>query len=129
VHRLYDGRTLSVSHISTRIYWYNQSSQRLRVFGSCLLHRTKDFDIRKALAWKACILLVKIWKSNCISSAVKIKSFRACVGSILQYNAVPWTLTDTLPRKLDGCYTKLLRYALNHKWSSVCQHSTTGEAT
>jgi hypothetical protein len=101
-----------------------------------------DFEIREALAWKACILLVKIWKSNSISTAVKIKLFRACVESTLLYNAVTWTLTNTLSRNTDGCYTKLLRYALNHKWSDyvpnstfynglarVSQHSTTGEAT
>jgi hypothetical protein len=43
-----------------------------------------------------------------------VKDFRACVEStLLLYNAVPWTSTDSLSRKLDGCYTKLLRHALN----------------
>jgi hypothetical protein len=28
------------------------------------LNCTKDFEIGKALAWKACILLIKIWKSS-----------------------------------------------------------------
>jgi hypothetical protein len=81
--------------------------------GSWQLNCTRDFEIRKALAWMACIRLVKIWKSSSITSAVKIKLFRACVESTLLNNAV----TDTLSRKLDGCYTKLLRYALNYKWS------------
>jgi hypothetical protein len=45
-----------------------------------------------------------------------MKLFRACVESTLLYKAVTWTLTGTLSGKLDGCYTKLLRYALNHKW-------------
>jgi hypothetical protein len=88
-----------------------------KYLGSWLLNCTKDFDIRKALAWKVCIRLVKIWKS-------KIKLFRACVESTLLYNAVTWTLADTLSRKLDGCYTKLLRYALNHKWSDYVPNST-----
>jgi hypothetical protein len=61
--------------------------------------------------------LVKIWKSNSISSAVKIKLFRASVESTLLYYAVTRTLTDTLSSKLDGCYTKLIRYALNCKRS------------
>jgi hypothetical protein len=30
--RVYDGRTLGVSHRITRFYWYNKSSQRLQVF-------------------------------------------------------------------------------------------------
>jgi hypothetical protein len=95
----------------------------------------KDFEIRKALAWKACIRLVKISLEGVysigqdmeeqlsISTAVKIKLFRACVESTLLYNAVAWTLTDTLSRKLDGCYTKLLRYALNCKWSDYVPNS------
>jgi hypothetical protein len=87
-----------------------------KYLGSWLLNCTKDFEISKAIAWKACVRLVKIWKSNCISSAVEIKLLRACVESTLLYNALTWTLTDTLSRKLNGCYTKLLRYALNCKW-------------
>jgi hypothetical protein len=43
--------------------------------GSWLSNCTKDFEIRKALAWKACTRLVKIWKSTSISSPVKIKLF------------------------------------------------------
>jgi hypothetical protein len=63
--------------------------------------------------------------SNSISTAVKIKLFRACVESTPLYNnAFNCTLTDTLSRKLDGCYTKLLRYALNHKWSDYVPNST-----
>jgi hypothetical protein len=45
----------------------------LMYLGSWLLNCTKDFEIRKALAWKTSIRLVKIWKSHSISSAVKIK--------------------------------------------------------
>jgi hypothetical protein len=87
-----------------------------KYLGSWLLNGKKN-EIRKALAWKACIRLVKIWKSKSISTAVKIKLFRACVESTFLYNAVTLTLADTLSKKLNGCYTKLLRYALNHKWS------------
>jgi hypothetical protein len=58
------------------------------------------------------------WYNKSISSAVNIKLFRACVESTLLYNAVTWIfVTDTVSRKLDGCYTKLIRYALNQKWS------------
>jgi hypothetical protein len=47
-----------------------------KYLGSWLLNCTKDFEIRKALAWKAFIRLVKIWESNSISSVVEIKLFR-----------------------------------------------------
>jgi hypothetical protein len=39
------------------------------------------------------------------------------------YDTVTWPLTDTLSRKLDGCYVKLLRYALNYKWSDYVPNS------
>jgi hypothetical protein len=64
--------------------------KNFKYLGSWLLSCAENFEIRKALAWKACIRLVKIWKSNSIS----------CVESTLLYNA---TLTDILLRKLDGC--------------------------
>ena len=78
---------------------------------------SKDFSIRKALAWKAAMRLIKIWKSKHISRKVKLKLFLACVESTLLYNAVTWTMTNGLTKKLDGCYTRLLRFCLGHKWS------------
>ena len=44
--------------------------------------------VREALAWKAALRLVKIWKSKVISRKVKLKLFLACVESTLLYNAV-----------------------------------------
>jgi hypothetical protein len=32
-------------------------------------------------------------------------------------------LTDTVSRKLDGCHTKLLHFALNYKWSDYALNS------
>ena len=87
-----------------------------KYLGSWLLNCNKDFDVRRALAWNACIRLVKIWKSNSVSREVKLNLFRACVESVLLYNAVTWTMTSTLERRIDGCYTRLLRYALGFKW-------------
>ena len=33
------------------------------------------------------------------------------------YNAVTWTMNTTLTKRLDGCYTRLLRYALGYTWT------------
>jgi hypothetical protein len=38
------------------------------------------------------------------------------VESVLIYGAETWTLTKQLERSLDGCYTRLLRAALNISW-------------
>jgi hypothetical protein len=91
-----------------------------KYLGSWLLNCTKDFRWERR---HTCIRLIKIWESSSISSAVKPKLFRACVESVLLYNAVTWTLTDTLLKNLDGSYTKLLHYALNHKWSDYVPNS------
>jgi hypothetical protein len=73
--------------------------------------------MRKDLAWKANIRLFRIWKNVNIDNKVKINLFRSTIESILLYNATTWTITATLAKKLDGAYTKLLRYALNVKWT------------
>ena len=36
--------------------------------------------------------------------------------SVYLYGAESWTLTETLEKRLDGCYTRLLRHALNISW-------------
>ena len=46
---------------------------------------------------------------------MKIRLFRACIEPILLYGAETWTLTKTLSKRIDGCYTILLRKALG--WS------------
>ena len=67
------------------------------------------------LAWIAFNKLDKIWKSN-LSKSFKKKLFCSTVESVLLYGCETWTLTVELERKLDGCYTKLLRTSLGYSW-------------
>ena len=67
------------------------------------------------IAWKAATRMVKIWKSN-LSRKCKINIFTSTVESVLLYGAETWSLTVALNKRLDGCYTKLLRYALGYRW-------------
>ena len=76
-----------------------------------------DFSVRKALAWTACHKLRKVWSSK-LSRKLKIRLFTATVESVLLYGAETWSMTKTLKRKLDGCYTRMLRMALNVPWQS-----------
>ena len=46
------------------------------------------------------------------------------VESILLYECESWTLTETMERKLNGTYTRMLRTAQNIHWSS---HTTNDE--
>ena len=87
-----------------------------KYLGSWISNSTKDFQIRRDLAWTAHRRLWRIWKSETILRETKINIFKATIESILLYNATTWTMTETLRKSLDGTYTKLLRYALNIKW-------------
>jgi hypothetical protein len=87
-----------------------------KYLGSYIRSSFKDTQIRIGIAWAAARKLINIWKSN-LSTKLKIKSFRAFIESILLYGSETWTLTQTQLEKLDGTYTKLLRFCLNIHWS------------
>ena len=84
--------------------------------GACAANK-QDFEIRKAMAWSACNKLKLIWSSN-LSRFLKIRLFRATVESVLLYNSETWTINKTMQRKIDGCYTRMLRMALNISWKT-----------
>jgi hypothetical protein len=89
-----------------------------KYLGSYLLNSEKDFEVRKALAWVAIKKLRMFWRSDIISRDNKIKLFQSCIETVLLYNAVTWNMNLSLTKKLDGCYSRLLRYALNIKWTA-----------
>ena len=86
-----------------------------KYLGAWLESSEKDISVRKALAWTACNKLKKIWNSS-LSRKIKVRLFTATVESILLYNSETWTLTKKLEKQLDGCYTRMLRMALNISW-------------
>ena len=47
---------------------------------------------------------------------LKIRLFQATVEQILLYASETWTVTDTLAKKIDGCYTRMLRMVLDIRW-------------
>ena len=75
----------------------------------------KDFFVRKALAWLACHKLKKIWTSK-LSRKLKERLFIATFESVLLYGAESWTITKVMRKQIDGCYTRMLRMALNISW-------------
>ena len=50
--------------------------------------------------------------------------FKATVESVLLYGCETWTLTKSLNKSLDGCYTRMLRKVLNVSWK---QHLTNND--
>ena len=83
--------------------------------GSHIMNSATDFHIRKALAWAACNKMDKLWKSN-LKRDLKVDLFRATVEPILMYGAETWTMNARMHKRLDGCYTNLLRRAQNLSW-------------
>ena len=55
---------------------------------------------------------------------MKIRLFVATVESILLYGSETRTLTESSKKQIDGCYTWMLRIALNVDWK---QHKTNKE--
>ena len=81
------------------------------MFGS-----SKDFEVRKALAWSACHKLKKVWKSS-MNRKLKIRLFLATVESVLLYGSETLTVDKSLQKRLDGWYTRMLRMALDISWT------------
>ena len=65
----------------------------------------------------------KIWKSN-MCRELTIRLFIATVESILLYRSDTWTITKVFSNKIDGCYTRMLRMALDIDWRA---HKTNKE--
>ena len=55
-------------------------------------------------------------ESKLVTRAVKLKLFLACVESTLLYNAVTWTMTETLAKALDGRCSLMPRYCMGYTW-------------
>ena len=80
-----------------------------------MLSSEKDFENRKALAWSAIHKMKSILNSK-MNISVKIRTFKVTVEPILLYGSEIWTINVYLRKKIDGCYTKLLRMAFNISW-------------
>ena len=57
----------------------------------------------------------KIWKSN-INRKIKVRLFRATVQLFLLYNSETWTINKNMKKRINGCYTRILRMATNASW-------------
>ena len=104
-------------HITAKNGEILKNVNNFKYLGSWTKSSEDDFNVRKALAWNTCHKLNKIWKSS-LPRAIKIRVFLATVESVLLYGAETWTITKALQKKIDGCYTRMLRMALNITWQS-----------
>ena len=68
--------------------------------------------VRKALSWKSCNKLKKIWKSP-LCKPLKLRSVLTLVESVLLYRNETRTLTKCLEKSIDGTYNRVLRTVFN----------------
>ena len=66
--------------------------------GAWMASSLKDFEVRKAIACKACHKLKQIWKST-MNRKLKIRIFRATIEIILLYGSETWTITKTFEKR------------------------------
>ena len=86
--------------------------ENFKYLGAWTESSSTDIAVRKALAWSACHRLRKVWSSK-LRRQIKERLFLATVDSVLLYGAETWTLTNTMEKQLNGCYTRMLRMAFN----------------
>ena len=105
--------------------------------GSWISSCKKDVDVRINKVWAVFRKLEPIQKST-LPMKLKLKFFHSTVTTVLLYGSCTWILTKELEKKLDGCYTKMLRVVKNVSWKQLTRNDmlygeipkiTTGIAT
>ena len=91
--------------------------------GSLVSYSRADIKRRITLTWVAANKLSKIWKSS-LSKEFKLRLFCSTVESVFLYGCETWTITKELEKKLNGCYTKLLRFVQSYSWKDHICNST-----
>ena len=91
--------------------------------GSWIKSSKKDIDVRIGKAWTALRKLNIIWQSG-LPMKLKLSFFHTTVTSVLLYGSSTWTLTKELEKRLNGCYTKMLRVVKNVTWQQHLDNNT-----
>ena len=89
--------------------------ENFQYMGSWISDSGHDFNSRKVSAWIACNKMRKVWASK-MARRTKMRRFRVTVDSVLLYGSETWTATTKLKKSVNGCYTRMLRMALNVQW-------------
>ena len=94
-----------------------------KYLGAWISSSKKDISTRIAIAWSTAHKLDPIWKSK-LPNNTKIRLLTSTVESVLLYGCESWTLTTALTKRLDGVYTRLLRFALSISWKDKVRNTT-----
>ena len=86
--------------------------------GAWMASSQKDFEIRIALSRSVIHTIKSIWNSK-MEKSLKIRNFKDIIETILLYGSECLTIDSTMRKKIDGCYTRLLRMATNISWKDT----------
>jgi hypothetical protein len=118
------------SHIDLNVYSMKSRDgtelkrvEDFKYLGSWIRNSFKDISVRIADAWLAATKMRNIWKSH-LDEDLKRQFFNSTVVSILLYGCETWSLTNTLEQRINGSYTKLLRYAMGVSWIDHVTNAT-----
>ena len=89
--------------------------------GSWINSCKKDVDVRINKPWAVLRKLEPNWKSM-LPMKLKLEFFHSTMTTVLLYGSCTRTLTKIPEKKLDGCYTKMLRVVKSASWK---QHMRT----
>ena len=78
-----------------------------------MFNSDKDVLVLKTLAWLACHKLWRVLKSN-LSREIKKRLFLANVKCVQLYGSTAWSIDKMLRKKLNACYTRILRNIHEH---------------
>jgi hypothetical protein len=87
------------------------SVRDFRYLGSYAAKERSDLTARLAAGWVPLQGAAKWWKSATLPVSSKITFFNALVMSIVLYGSESWVVTDDLTDRLNGAYTRMLRFA------------------
>ena len=84
--------------------------------GSYLVSELADLRRRLKRGWDAVRRLAKFWKDTSVDPKVKMLFFGSICRTVFLYSSPTWVLDAKMEAVLNGCYTRMLRFAKGLSW-------------
>lgn len=95
-----------------------------RYLGSLIAKELSDLAARLAAGWSHIQQAVKLWKSATLPLSTKMTFFKVLAVTVFLYGCESWILTEEVSDRLNGAYTRMLRFA---KGLNFADHPTIAE--
>jgi hypothetical protein len=92
--------------------------------GSYLGSELADMRRRLKRGWDVVRRLAKFWRDPDVRAEVKILFFGSICRTVFLYSSPTWVLDAKMEAALNGCYTRMLRFAKGLDWAA---HPTIGD--